>query len=298
MKKIAAVGIVIISCVLVWYLFFKKGDYIYQFKEKASTGTLYYSISNWEKTSDDVETQTLDSVLYKQLTQKLTYKDEEYVLFWDLENLNDSISKVSVGVKKPGESLYNRLTAPFSKTAFKQEAIAFLTEFKTVLFKNLSTFKVNIEGRSVSPEKSCACVNAVASPDRKAAQMMRNYNYISNFIVRHDLQADGYPMVIINNFDKEVDRIDMDFCFPIKGVTSLPESKDIYFRGISAEPSLKGIFNGNYMYSHHSWFSLFDYAENHDIQLKTKIVEQFHNNPNLGGDALKWKTEVYIPLVE
>ncbi|WP_417363411.1 GyrI-like domain-containing protein [Galbibacter sp.] len=298
MKKIIGLTSLIMVCIMIWYLGFKKADYIYNFSEKASTGTVYYSISNWDKASTMVATKTLDSTLYTQLTQKLYYKGKQYLLYWDMENVNDSITAVSVGVKEPDHSLYNRVTAPFSNTEFKQHAVAMLTDFRSILSKNLSTFKVDILGSSHTPKKSCACVNVTTTPQNKAAQMMRYYNYINSFIITHDLQSDGFPMVTVNTFDKQTNRIDMDFCFPIRGVTSLPASKDIYFKNMTARPALKATFNGNYMYSHQAWFSLYDYAENHGLQLTNRIVEQFFNNPNLGGNALGWKTEIYIPIVE
>ena len=43
-------------------------------------------------------------------------------------------------------------------------------------------------------------------------------------------------------------------------------------------------------------YQIFDYAENNTIDLKNNIIEKFHNNPNFGGDALQWTTEVYIPI--
>lgn|SRR5690606_22118439 len=298
MKKIFGLTFLALVGVAIWYLGIKKADYIYMFSEKTSTGTLFYTISNWDKASTQVNTQTIDSSLYKQLTQKLFYKGKHYILYWDLKNVNDSITSVSVGIKEPNHSLYNRITAPFAATEFKRQIIAFLTDFKTVLSKNLSTFKVDIVGRSFTPKKSCACVNVTTTPKDKASQMMRYYNYINEYIITHKLESDGYPMVVINAFDKQSNRIDMDFCFPVSGVISLPKSERIYFKKLSAQPALKAVFNGNYMYSHQGWYKLYDYAENHDLELTTKIVEQFYNNPNMGGNALKWKTEIYMPIAQ
>jgi hypothetical protein len=39
-----------------------------------------------------------------------------------------------------------------------------------------------------------------------------------------------------------------------------------------------------------------DYADKNDLKISGLPVEVFHNNPNMGGDALKWKTEIYMPL--
>ncbi|QLE00835.1 hypothetical protein HX109_04360 [Galbibacter sp. BG1] len=297
MKKIIGFLALLLIVALSWYLFIKKSDYIYQFKEKASTGTIFYSITNWQKTKDSVRTTTIDSTLYSQIVQKVNYKGEDYTVYWDIDIINDSISEISAGVKQDKNSLKNRLTAPFTQTDFTSNTRNLLIDFKKVLDLNLSTFRVNEITDTISPAKKCACVNAETSPEGKAKQMMRNYNYISSYIANNNIQEDGRPLVVINEFNKAKNRINMDFCFPIKGLNKLPGTPgDIFYKVVEAKPSIKTVFNGNYMYSHHAWYSLYDYAENNDMNIGGEIVEQFHNNPNLGGDALRWKTDVYIPI--
>jgi len=296
MKKIISVLILIVLCILGWYLFIKKSDYIYRFETKTSQATVFYSISNWKKTNDSIHTETIDSTLYKSITQKLNYLDKNYTLFWDIKAENDSVTKVALGIKGAKNNAINRITAPFLNTEFKSMSKDIVMNFIRKLKMNLSTFRVKITGKTDSPAKKCACVNAKTKLENKAKHMMRNYNYIADFVDENNLQPDGRPMVVINNFNKEENTIDMDFCFPVTGIDKLPENPDIFFRELKAVPSLKAVFNGNYMYSHHAWFQIFDYAENNTIDLKNNIIEKFHNNPNFGGDALQWTTEVYIPI--
>ncbi len=281
---------------MIWYFFIKKSDYIYQFKVPASTGTIFNGIINWQKTNDSIKTTTIDSTLYSQITQEVSYKGDVYKVFWDIEILNDSISEISAGVKQAGNSFQNRILAPFTETEFTENTKSFLIDFKKTLDRNRSTFRLSQIIDTVSPAKKCACVNAKTTPEGKAEQMMRNYNYISGYIADNNIELDGRPLVSIISFNKKENSIDMDFCFPIKNVNKLPgRPGDIFFKELKAESALKLVFNGNYMYSHNAWFQLYDYAQNHSLTLENKIIEQFHNNPNLGGDALRWKTEVYIP---
>jgi len=44
-------------------------------------------------------------------------------------------------------------------------------------------------------------------------------------------------------------------------------------------------------------YALIDYAKN-DIALTELPMEVFHSNPNMGGNELEWKAEIYMPLKE
>ena len=50
------------------------------------------------------------------------------------------------------------------------------------------------------------------------------------------------------------------------------------------------------MTSDRAWFALLNYAQNKGIAVEEKPIEVFYNNPNMGGDELSWKTEVYMPI--
>jgi hypothetical protein len=40
---------------------------------------------------------------------------------WDINSVNDSVTNVSVGIKELNNSIYNRLTAPFSALVLKAQ---------------------------------------------------------------------------------------------------------------------------------------------------------------------------------
>ena len=50
-------------------------------------------------------------------------------LDWEIEAINDTISKVKVGFTEKGRSIYNRLTAPFIKTPFREKSINLIQDY-------------------------------------------------------------------------------------------------------------------------------------------------------------------------
>ena len=61
---------------------------------------------------------------------------------------------------------------------------------------------------------------------------------------------------------------------------------------------MKAEFNGNYIFSDRAWYELRDYAEKKGLKVTDKPLEIFFNNPNMGGDELQWKADIYMPLAE
>ncbi|WP_224491312.1 hypothetical protein [Robertkochia flava] len=126
--------------------------------------------------------------------------------------------------------------------------------------------------------------------------MMRDYSYLSGFIASENLTPDGFPMIKIRDYDEKNRIIEFDFCFPLVEQDSLPESPDIFFRRIEQAPALKAVYNGDYRFSNKSWFELFEHAEKEEIPFSKTPLEIYHNNPNMGGDALQWTAEIYLPI--
>ena len=53
------------------------------------------------------------------------------------------------------------------------------------------------------------------------------------------------------------------------------------------------VFNGNYLFTHYGWYKLQDYAKKHDLNLSEQVLEVFNNNPEMGGNSIDWKTDIY-----
>jgi len=59
---------------------------------------------------------------------------------------------------------------------------------------------------------------------------------------------------------------------------------------------IKATYNGNYITSDRAWYSLLQYAKNNNLEVSQHLLEIFYSNPNMGGDELDWKAEIFLPI--
>ena len=297
MKRFLQIITLLSIIFLAWYFIIKPNDYNIHFKTSASTGHAYDELLNWSALADLPDTSVVkDQEYLREITQEVSWNGNLYVLNWSVKKINDSLTDVNAGVSQPGQTLLNRLMIPFADTDYEQKTLDLVQDYKSFLDESLRQFRIQIEGETRSPEKFCACTRSKSTPEQKAFKMMRDYNYISGFIASSKLTPQGNPMIKVLDYDEKHRIIEFDFCFPIAQPDSLPESPDIFFRTIEQGPALKAIYNGDYRFSNKSWFQMFEYAEKYQLPIKKLPLEIYHNNPNMGGDALKWTTEIYLPI--
>jgi len=110
------------------------------------------------------------------------------------------------------------------------------------------------------------------------------------------LELQGDPFLQVTHWDQQTDSIAFDFCFPIRANDSLPVSEVVKFKEVQAFTGIKTIFNGNYSISDKSWYWLLRHAENNNIEVDPLPFEVYKNDPHMGGDALQWEAEVYLPI--
>ena len=72
--------------------------------------------------------------------------------------------------------------------------------------------------------------------------------------------------------------------------------KKVTYLNLNKGQGLIAIYNGNYITSDRAWYALLNYADKNNISVDALPIEIFYNNPEMGGNALLWKTEVYLPL--
>jgi len=96
----------------------------------------------------------------------------------------------------------------------------------------------------------------------------------------------------------ENNSLSYNFCNPIIRSEKLPNHPDIEYKRIFGKNALKAVYHGNYITSDRAWHALLDYAKENNIPVEKKPIEVFHNNPNMGGNELKWTTEVFMPIKE
>jgi len=293
-KKTGLFILLIVFGTLIWYLFIKPYDYLVTIKANTFPGTINQSIKLWSKTIDPYSKITQDDI--QNISQELTINDTTYYYKWKLQPLTDSTSKVKVYVKDVDHSLSNKIKIPFSETDFEKTTKRTLLDFNEKLTDHLKGFKVKVVGKDTFAGKYCAYIPIKSTQLQKAKEMKKNYLLLSDFVATNKIELNGTPMAEITKWDITTDSIHYNFCFPIIKSDSLPLHNLIKYKQLSIKPSLKAIYNGNYITSDRAWYSLLDYAEKSNIEIIHKPIEVYNNNPNMGGDELRWKTEVYMPI--
>ena len=297
MKKKIYLAFVVVAMFLAWYIFIKPYDYTIRFTSKTFPYTINQTIKSWGTTKADVsETYQLDNIY--NLKQTLKFGDSVHEYHWQIKHLTDSTSQVIVDIKdnKWSNSFWNKIEVPFSSTDFSKRSERTVLDFMNVLKDHVDNFKVSIVGIEDMPVKYLAYVQIEENHMGKASGMMKNYSFLSQVLLKNKLELDGVPMVEVTNWKRDKDSITFNFCYPIKLSDSLPKIKEVQYKQLKARKGIKAIYHGNYITSDRAWYALLDYAKENHLKVKEQPLEVFYNNPNMGGDALTWKTEVYLPL--
>jgi effector-binding domain-containing protein len=298
-KKIIVGFSALFSLFLGWYLFIKESDYCISFKVKAATGTVFQGIQEWSSArmlNDKESYAILEKKNFDFIKQEMKKGNAQMEYTWDIKSINDSVTKVSVGIKDLNHSLYNKLTAPFFSTTFKEQQIKKITDLKEGLNNHLKNFKVKIDGEGSSEETFVAYINLKSVLQEKAQMMIRNDNVITGFLETNKIEIIGRPYLEIESWDLDKETISFNYCFPINKNTKIIENEFVKYKTLPAIKGLKATYYGNFRTSDRAWFALLDYAKKHDYKLENKPLEHFLANPFNGGDELEWETKIIIPF--
>ena len=298
-KKIIIVLSVLFSLSLVWYLFIKESDYCISFKVNTATGTVFQGIQEWSAIQHQKHNENytiLEKRNFDFIKHEMKKGNTQFEYTWDIKSINDSVTKVSVGIKELNHGLYNKLTAPFFDTSFKKEQIKKITDFKKGLSEHIKNFKVKIEGEGTSEETFVAYISLKSVLQEKAQNMIMSDAGITGFLFDNKIKIIGRPYVEIINWNLESETIDFNYCFPIDKDTKVIANETVKFKTLPALKGLKATYYGNFRTSDRAWFTLLDYAKKNNIKLQKKVLEHFLANPFNGGDELKWETQIIIPF--
>ena len=279
---------------LIWYLFLKPSDYIVRFNSNAIPGTLNQEIKLWANSlenSEFIEQNDLANFVHH-----FKFNDSVHRYEWFIKPLNDSMSKIKVTIKDMDHSLQNRINIPFIDTDFEKRTKKNLTDCMTIIKEHTEKFKVTIIGESTVESKFHAFVPIKSAQKEKALKMMENYSFLNSVLVRNGIQLDGQPFIQVNDWSIEKDSISYNFCYPIIEPDTLPEIKGLQFKKLKEKRAIKAIYNGNYITSDRAWYHLLEYAERNNIAIERKPLEIFYTNPNMRGNELDWKAEIFMPL--
>lgn len=297
MKKVGiGIGLVLILGVL-GYLFVYPYDYTVRFEANTFPGTINQTIKAWHDSKGLADTEVLQKDL-RHLSHEVQVGDSVHLYQWEIEPLTDSTSRVIVKIRDRDHSLANRLEVPFGGSTIEKSSKRMVTAFAKELNTHLDLFKVRVEGLDELPSTFYAYAELVTSQRGKADGMMDYYQLLSDLIFKAEVTMNGPPMIVVDEWNRETDSLKYKFCFPIVRSENLPEHPEISYGRIFSKRALKATYNGNYITSDRAWYALMDYAEKHGFEVEPTPVEVFYNNPSFGGDATRWKAEIFLPLKE
>jgi effector-binding domain-containing protein len=300
-KNFISISGVFLMGFLVWYFFIKPFDYIVTFKAKTSPGTLFIGVEEWNLINQKLDSFTYkinDKKAYSFINETINTNGLTLVVVWNFKSINDSVTYVVAGITQKKKSIYNRVTIPFSDTKFEEIVINTIKDFKEDIENQLEKrFKVKYIGMDTIPEITYAYMEFKNINMRNKAEQMMKYNArLFQFINQNNLKDGKFPFLVIDKWDLNKNTINFRFGFPIKLKDSMPIHKDIKYDVIKPKKALKAIYNGNYRTSDRGWFALHEYAKRHKVKVENKPLEIFYDNPFYGGDELKWKAEIYLPI--
>lgn len=226
----------------------------------------------------------------------MTREGQKDLYHWQMLGVRDSLTAIELSIKADDLSLLEKAKGLFFDTKFKAFSTEQVKDFYEKLSQHLESFRLSKVEKSEIPPSFCAYVSIENEQILKARGMMENYSLLSSFILENDLTPAGRPFVEVVEWDRENNALLYNFCYPIESQEELPENEEIEYKTIAAKPALKMTFNGNYIHSDRAWYGLLHYAKLKGIALDPNPIEIFYNNPNMGGDALKWRADIFMPL--
>jgi effector-binding domain-containing protein len=296
MRKGFTIAAAIVSIGLFWYFFIKPQDYQIRVTAKSNIGVINQALKAWNNTLPKASLRQVNDLNH--LEQMISFGDSTHIYKWNITALTDSTSHIVVDIKDADHSLKNKLYIPFTDTDFEKKSRKIVTEYIESLNEHLKEFKVTIIGEEELSSTYCACVEHKTIQNKKAFAMMESYPFLNSVLLGNGLQLNGIPFIETTDWNMQNDSIVFNFCYPIIKKDTLPTIKDIVYKEFIGTKSLKAVYNGNYITSDRAWYALLNYAQKNAIKVDKKPIEFFFNNPNMGGDALRWKAEVYMPILD
>lgn len=296
MKKVSFLLLFLLVAGIIWYVFIYPYDYLVTMQVKANTGTINQTIKLWNTSLENSEL-TSDEDL-EHLSQTLHFNDSTHIYDWEISEVNDSISKIKIFTKDSAHSHINKIKIPFFETSFEKRTKNTLQEFTKLLAEDLRNIKVQVVGEGELDATDYAYVKNKTSQFGKAGGMMRDFPLLDPYLVNNGVELNGLPFIEITRWDMANDSLEFKFCYPIIKNDSLPQHPDLKYATRKQQKALKAIYNGNYITSDRAWYALLDYAKRNNIKTTGLPVEVFFNNPNMGGNEINWKAEVFLPLIE
>lgn len=279
----------------VWYFLIKEYDYNIHFETSVIPSEIYQKLLYYQfQEIDNIKINRLSP--FDNIVQKGELNKEDVKLNWALSRINDTVTRVSVGITNTERSFYSRLKLLTGSSFLKEKSTSEIQQFKSALERDADLYFIEIEGSTISPGSTCACISLKNTVNNKAVDMVQNINSLSDYLMENELDMMAKPRIQVVDWNLSTNIIDYNFCFPIDPAASPKPTQEIFLTTIPEQNSIKAVYRGNYMYSHLAWVRLLDYAKKYDLEIEKKPLEIFNDNPEMGGDSRNWEAEIYLPL--
>ena len=293
MNKKTCIAIFLFSLV-VWYFYVKPQDYRVTFISNTFPGVINQSLKSWHKTIPFSESLEQESIY--ELKQQLKFNDSLHSYIWRIKPINDSVSKVIVDITDSKNSFLNRVSIIFGSNSIEKRSKKNVLDFASKLNEHIKEFKVHSFEEVDLFSTYYAYVKIKGTQFDKAKGMMNALPFLSNFIIQNGIQLNGNPFIEVVEWDIQTDSLFYNFCLPIIRSETLPLHPEIKYKRLFPKKAIKVQYNGNYITSDRAWYALLDYAKRKRIPVDRTPIEFFYNNPNMGGDDLNWRVEVFLPI--
>lgn len=293
-KKILVSTLIVFAAVLVWYFLIKPQDYLASFKINTTQGTVLQTLKTWLASQEGAQFIAQRPLNY--FEHQLSFNDSTFNYKWDIQKLDDTISKVEVSITDVNNSLKERALAPFLNTNFEKRSKLTVLNFYDHLVNHLENFRVTYKGKDTVKSTYCAYIPVQCIQSEKASKMMKYYPALDHFALNKQIKTNGLPFIEILEWNKKNDSISFNFCYPIQKTDSLPEHNLIKYKQFKGKEALHATYNGNYITSDRAWYVLLEIAKEKGIAVQEKPIEIFFTNPNMGGNELDWIAEIYMPI--
>lgn len=292
-----SIGLIIAA---VWYFVLKDYNYKISFTSPQAPGIIYSSLLEWNNGENPANkaVTTLSKAPFSEIRQEVKAGDSVFTYHWIIHRKNDSVTRVTAHITDKQHSFLQKLQVPFYKNAFVRSSIATVNRVENGLKRHHTTYKVAPVTKGKFPSTYCAYISLKSALRDKAGTMIRNIGTIMGYLRENNIPLTGNPFLEVTAWDMEEDQITFDFCFPVEEKDTYPPNPVVKFKRAEEKIALKTTFNGNYRISDRAWYTLIDHAEIQNIPIKKLPVEIFLNDPHMGGDALQWQAEVYMPVEE
>lgn len=294
MKRLLQASFLILVGLLIWYLFLKPFELTSTLSYNTNEGTIFQTIKTWANSIPEIDMVEVSA--NDRMVQKVVSGDKIYSYLWEIEEQNDSLSKITISLTEPENRFFNKLSVPFTETAIETEGRKHLSGFNQVMKEHLENIKVTVVGIDTIDRFKCVYIALKTTQKGKAYGMMQSFSMLSSFVADNELDVGGVPFIEVTKWNEQEDTVHFNFGYPINEGQEPPKPDFFEYKWIEKVVGIKAVYNGNYITSDRAWYALQNYAEKNGLQTANKPIEFFYDNPNFGYREREWKAEVFLPL--